>query len=137
MDIMWQDTTNMGLCDASSVEAGGICLNPGQIITILVWNHLCTTNITDTMASKVDTYNSVETGYRYNNVGIEMYMIDKVVVYNVWVCYTQLLQCTLQCIHIVAVDGSAGILCIQTVQCAGRLVQVMCLLEYFNNHINH
>ena len=86
-------------------------------------------------ADKLQT--TVETGYRCNNVGIEMQIIDKVVVYDIWVFYIQLLQCALQFILIVAVDGSAGILCIQTVQCAGRLVQVMCLLEYFNNHINH
>ena len=29
----------------------------------------------------------VETGYRYNNFGIEMYIIDKVVVQNLWVFY--------------------------------------------------
>ena len=78
---------------------------------------------------------SVETGYMCNNVGIEMQIIDKFVVYDLWVFYIQLLQCALRFIHIVDVDGSAGILCIQTVQCAGRLVQVMCLLEYFNKDI--
>ena len=38
-EIIRQETTHLGFCDASGIRAGGVWLNPSVSGTILAWRH--------------------------------------------------------------------------------------------------
>ena len=53
-EIIRQETTHLGFCDASGIRAGGVWLNPSVSGTILVWRH---TWLPNTIAAPISDSN--------------------------------------------------------------------------------